>query len=378
MAGAKTILNHLAPPLLLFLVVRSFLAGAASSAGFEPWAAEVWVRWDSSLYLDIAANGYDFFSCSRLGGYPPDTWCGNAGWFPAYPSMISAAARIGSDPAAAGVAIAGLFQLATLVLLWIGFLDPKMAPKHLLVLVLAAFFPGSIYYAAVFPVSAFTFFSLLLAYFLAKQRPWSAGLSGAMAATFYSTGFLLVPATALWVLFTKGRDTWKAASTRIAATSGVTALGFVLVIGVQTIQTGRWDAFFKVQEKYGYSLHNPFATLAAAVAPIFEQRTSDAQWVPHLQTMFVALLVAGAFGFAWWSWKRLEPVEIFAVAATAMFWLFPLTMGGQVSLYRSESLLLPLVLVTRRLPTPVVGALAAASILLAWPMATLFFEGTLI
>jgi hypothetical protein len=59
-------------------------------------------------------------------------------------------------------------------------------------------------------------------------------------------------------------------------------------------------------------------------------------------------------------------------------WLAPLTLGGDLSLYRAEALLFPVVILLARLRPWVSGALAVVAVPVAWRMATLFFEATLI
>src|SRR5438132_12186990 len=69
------------PPLCAFLAARALLVAAAAAAGFAPFGAALWKRWDSNLYLSIARDGYELVECSKI-GYAPTGWCGNAGWMP--------------------------------------------------------------------------------------------------------------------------------------------------------------------------------------------------------------------------------------------------------------------------------------------------------
>ena len=62
----------------------------------------------------------------------------------------------------------------------------------------------------------------------------------------------------------------------------------------------------------------------------------------------------------------------------AAYWLFPLVIGGRLSLYRAEALLLPSVWLLRRTPTPALGLIIAGAMALAIPMARAFFQGTLV
>lgn len=150
--GSATVLRirrlayHLMPPLLVFLSVRLVLAAVASSAGFDHLDPFTWQRWDSGHYLSIATGGYHVVpSCAGTEGYPevgaPD-WCGNGAWMPLYPALLAPFVALGLEPALVGAAIAALLHLATLILLWIGFLESNVTATSLAVLSGAAFFPG--------------------------------------------------------------------------------------------------------------------------------------------------------------------------------------------------------------------------------------------
>ena len=62
----------------------------------------------------------------------------------------------------------------------------------------------------------------------------------------------------------------------------------------------------------------------------------------------------------------------------SLLWLAPLTMGGNLSLYRSEALLLPAVFLVPALPRWLQISLLAAAVVLSIPMAALFFRGVLV
>jgi hypothetical protein len=67
-----------------------------------------------------------------------------------------------------------------------------------------------------------------------------------------------------------------------------------------------------------------------------------------------------------------------AAVVCGLLWLLPLTLGSDLSLYRAESLLLPLVILLVRLRPAVLAVFAAACLLVAYKMAQLFFDATLI
>jgi hypothetical protein len=374
----ESILQRLGPPFAVFLLARGMLGVAASAMGSGPLDPKVLARWDSGHYLGIAVAGHEFFSCAHLPGYNPQHWCGNTGWFPAYPWMIRLISLAGLQPVAAGALLSALFHLGTLVLLWNKFLDAVWSRGSLLCLLLAGFFPGQVYHHAVFPVSTFTFCALLALHYLCEQRALAAGLAGAAAAFTYSTGLVLAPVALLGVLLTGSRRPWRGRLPILLVAPGLTALGFTAVLVVHQLAVGDWTAFFKVQAKYGHGLHNPLATFASHLGPLIHSPRQWAKDVPALQTCFVAgFVVALAVAIALRR-RCVAPQDALLVVFMLAFWSFPLVVGAAVSPYRAESLLLPSAVLSRHLPAPAQAVLTAAAVILACPMVLLFYRGMLV
>ena len=187
-------------PLIAFVLARVALSIAARSAGYKPMLASTWMRWDSAHYLSVAARGYEFFSCARLPGYNPAEFCGNAAWLPGYPLLIRGLTSVGFTPEQSGVLVAAGFAFAGLLLLWNVFLGPELNARNLLVLVLAAFFPGHVYCHAVFPISMCTFFQIAAIKLYISQQFLLAGIAGFIAAFSYSSGFFLAGVFGLHLL----------------------------------------------------------------------------------------------------------------------------------------------------------------------------------
>ena len=88
--------------------------------------------------------------------------------------------------------------------------------------------------------------------------------------------------------------------------------------------------------------------------------------------------VTAPISLAWRRRRRPEVARAWAVVAALVFWIFPLLVGRGVSLYRSDALVLPVVLLLAELPPWVLGALVIWLAVLAEQMARLFFLGYLI
>jgi hypothetical protein len=354
------------------------LGVAAAVMGSGPLDPAMLARWDSGHYLGIAVAGYELFSCASLPGYDPQHWCGNTGWFPAYPWMIWLVSLTGLRPVAAGALLSALFHLATLVLLWNKFLDGVWSRGSLLCLLLAGFFPGHVYHHAVFPISTFTFCALLALHYLHEQRALAAGLAGAAAAFTYSTGLVLSLVAVLGRLLTGDHRDWRERFPMLLIAPGLTVLGFTAVLLVHRLAVSDWAAFFKVQAKYGHGLHNPLATLASHLRPLIQSPWQWAKDVPALQTCFVAGFVMVVTVAIVRRRRYVAPQDLLLIVCVQVFWTFPLVMGAAVSPYRAESLLLPSAVLARHLPIPVQAVFTTAAVSLAYPMALLFYRGVLV
>ena len=359
------------PAAAAFLAGRAILWAAARRDRFDFWDAGSWARYDSEHYLAIARAGYELQRCAADSAYGAEAWCGNTGWLPGYPAAIWAVQGLGLSAPVAGVLIAALCHLLTLVLIasWWRDASPWRVGLALAVVALA---PGQVYHHAVFPVSLFALLAVAAIGAAAHGRPRTAGLLGALAAFSYSTGFLLAPVLALGVVWQEGGS---ARSYRRAAwASGLTACGFVTALAVQWLAVGQWDAFFKVQAKYGHGWHWPGTPVAAAVSAV----SSDSRdWIAW-QTILVAALMLVLIVALATRWLKPQGPEMFLAVFAAFYWLFPLLVGGRLSLYRAESLLLPALMLARRLPVVAQLLLLAVLGYLDYRMGIRFFRGILV
>jgi hypothetical protein len=372
------------PPLLALAVARALLGAAAVSAGVPPSRPGSWCRFDCAHYMRIAQHGYELAPCPA-DSHDAGLWCGNAAWLPGYPLLTRAAIHLGLPPRGAALAVSALFALATLTLLWAalaGALAGPGAPSRtaaVAALALAAFFPGTVYAHAISPLGVFgglAVASLLLA---ARDRPLAAGLAGAAAAFTYPPGLVLAPV--LGTGFLLGPGTSRARLGRATVGAALAASGFPAVMTLQHLDTGHWWGFALVQGDYHYALRSPLASLAGRIAPLFTSPFEGAGEAPAAQTLLVVLLVACGAVALWLSGRgsAVTPVQRFVALYVAAVWLLPLVIGEEEGgLHRREAALLPLVLLTARLPAPVQAALAGVAALVAYALALLFFRGQLV
>jgi hypothetical protein len=367
---AVALVQAVVVPALVFIAIRLLFAAAAASVGFDAWRASSWRRWDSGHYLDIARKGYEYFSCARVGGRPQDV-CGNAAWFPLYPWLLRPLLALGIAPEAAGAVVSGAGALAFLVAFWNAFLI-RRGVKGLLVLGLAAVFPGAVYQHAVFPTSV-ALLCLVLAGHAVSQGAWArAGLFGGLLSLSYVTGILIAPVQALVALVRT-----RAFRPALLA-GGLAALGLVAVMALHQLTLGHWDAFYWVHRKGFPAMARPLQAFWDIIWPATDPSSDPRARVVAAQALTVAGLLALSLATAFATRRRSDPVRLWAVLTTLAFWSAPLIIGRGVSLYRSDALVLPVLLLLIELPALLLAPILVWLSVLAYGMAQLFFTGYLV
>jgi hypothetical protein len=232
-----------------------------------------------------------------------------------------------------------------------------------------------VYDGALFPISVVLagFFGCL--WLVRLERWWLAGTAGAVAVVAYPSGILLAIMCAVVALDRAVGDTAK--RLRAAAALGVPMVGaYVLVVANFERAVGRWDAWFRVQDKYGYAPTFPLSSIWRQVRLTWND--SDGLWPIGVQSTLVLAIVGLTLAAGWRHRRELETVDRCCLLLVVALWLAPLALGGQLSLYRAESLLVPAVVLLARLPLAVVTALAIVATPSAFAMARLFFESVLV
>ena len=356
---------------VLWFVVMTL---AARSVGWAPFATPTWGRWDSGQYLSIAKNGYIFENCVDVANRGPEDWCGNSGWFPAYPWMMRFGSWLGFGYDTFGRLVSFVAMVGAWTVLWFGFLRRRPAVVGALGMAIAAMFPASVYYGAIFPVSSMLVAMLLALWCLDRSRWLLAGVFGAVAATTYTSGFL-VGSIALVPLLAPSVGDLRARLRATLAVGGPVALAYVAVMANFQREVGAWNAAFETQASYNLSPTLPLTTIRRQFATMGNDALPGA--IGAQTALVLAMVVA-----ATWVVVRYRDDLSFGEWGTAIMcgflWLIPLTLGSDLSLYRAESLLLPIVIVLVRLRPPVLAVFAVVCVPVAYKMAQLFFDATLI
>ncbi len=140
-----------------------------------------WARWDSTFYLEIAAQGYQVTLDEPS----------NVAFFPLYPLLIRTLEPVFASPLLAALFVSNASFLIALLLLYRVTqkrFDSQTAQRAVLYL---AIFPTSFYFAAIYTESLFLLLSLIaFACARAKRFAW-ASLAVTLAAATRPTGILL-------------------------------------------------------------------------------------------------------------------------------------------------------------------------------------------
>ena len=341
---------------------------------FHSW---LWFRWDAGHYLKIAENGYTYFSCAELEGFPKNTdaMCGTTGWFPGYPLLIRWF-RFGADYILVGSIISKVFFFITLFLTSFLLKIKKINAKNIILIFIAVFGFGSIYYQAIFPMSATLTFMLLAIIFFQKKKFWMVAISCFIVSFMYSTGFLLSIVLGLALMFESKTD-FKDRFINAAIINIFGALGVLLFFALLQIEVGEWAAFINVQAKYGHGFETPWKRIGAMLnsipKPLFVLTN-----VIYLQSIVVLIgYLVISFYFITKKWYQ-DKLKLIAYIFISAYIIFPWTIGGNLSMYRAESLLLPVVFLLKDLRIKTLIAILIIEIALWLPMSYLFLDSILV
>ncbi len=240
---------------------------------------EGWVRWDAGWYIRIVRDGYF---------YIPGTQSSIA-FFPAYPILLWAATRVIGDHVWAGMAVTWASGLAV-ALLFGAWCRARLAPLAagtavtlLLAFPYAWFLYGSIYADALFLAAVLASFTLL-----EHDRPWLAGLAGAVATAARPIGIAVV--VGLVVRALERRGALRLSSGRFGIPTGV-HLGRVRGgdVGVLVSLGGLASYCIYLWVRFG----DPLAFAAVQGAPGWNQGSGPPTWFKA--SFFEQILRVGRF-----------------------------------------------------------------------------------
>lgn len=357
------------------------------SAAFNPTS---WARYDSGQYARIARHGYLMSTRCTAASFPKTALpgrrlCGNVTWFAGYPALMRALSLTGLSTLAAGLIIAWLAWYLTLLIIWLFSRSDATGlvatTRRWACLLLAAVFPGQVYFAAIFPISLVAFGMLAAVYFATRApRKWPALAAGVAAGSAYLASAALLPGLAVAFVVRRYRNYRTAMA--FAATGLV--LGVLAVLGYAQGAVGRWDAYFETEHiEYRVGLHDPCSALARRVGHLAQLASPGVGRITAEQTIVVWLVLATAIIGGAAAWRRssrrlLTASDVVLLPTAVTVWLAPYVAGGSLSTYRAEALVIVAVPLLRRAPLAVLLPLLASAATVAWQMAPLFFGRVLV
>jgi hypothetical protein len=365
------------PPVLAWLGATAVVFATCLGTHWNPFAATAtWGHEDARNYLAVAKGGYNLFACPGAAR----VWCGDAGWFPAYPWLVGGLHRLGLPLAATGVAVSWLACLGTLIILWRFFLaDRPSLAGPVVALAYAAVAPGLVYDYAIFPLSLVSFCTVTSFALLQRRRLLAAGVAAAAAALAYPVGLAVAPAGLIWLLADRGAG-WPDRLRRCALFGAPTLAGLGAFALDQRLATGHWDAYLLVQEKFRHSLRDPFGPVATAVRtvshwPLVTRPTlanfyniTGAIAVQAILVFIVLVLVVADVALRRGADARADAlVAIWAVLAWVLVYL-----TAHVDTYRGEAALQPIAIGVRRLPLALSIPIALVAVFLASSVTRLY------
>ncbi|MDX6205703.1 MAG: hypothetical protein QOF39_1760 [Frankiales bacterium] len=357
------------------MVGGSFLAVRFAIAAGRMPILDDFSRSDSGQYLSIARRGY-WSRTVHCHSYVHQVshLCGNIGWFPGYPALIRAV----------GTVTTGSFLVAALVVSWLGWLqllrmiwvlsDGQGNLSRWLCLLVAAFFPGQVFFGTMFPMSLALGTSLLCIDAAVRQnRRGLATFAGFVAGTSYLAMTVTAPALLLALLLPEGRR--HRGSVVLAAGSVLAGLGAVLLYAQLSLR--RWDAYFvSAQQQYGVGFNSPYTLIVRHMSPLWKPGASAVRLTTVQQSVLLILLLIVSLSLtahAWARERRLPAIDLVLTSAACGMWLLPYLAGGGLSVWRSEACTIVLVPLLRRAPRWLLVLLLVGCVVVAWKMGGWFY-----
>lgn len=340
---------------------------------------KIYAQYDAGHYLYIAETGYECFKCfEKFGGnWNKNEWCGNAGWFPGYPFTIKLVNLFINDFKKSSFLINHLFVIG-IILLISRLLDYNHSKSKFLLLLLAVICPGFIYYYAIFPMAGTLFFILLSIYgYLHKYQKLN--LIGLFFATiFYPTGaFLIIPMA--MTIFVTNKYNYRIAFKETLPLFITVVLGLFTTFGIMYYYTHHFDAYFLVSSKYNNHLHLPFKDMWKQFTTLFI--SNDGKLATRTVQSVICMTGVAIIGII--NWKRykdnkLNTLELLATLYILAYLLLPWSFAGDISSYRSESLLLPFVFCHHQFHKWVISAMIVVFCVVGVLLSLDFFSGVII
>jgi hypothetical protein len=160
----------------------------------QPWFAG-WARWDAGWYKEIADYGYTLVPGRQS----------TVAFFPAYPLAMRAVGTVVGSTVVAGIVLTAAAGLVGATAAWAWFKERLSPAATWTALALLLLYPYAFYlYGVVYADALFVAAALAAFLLLERDRPWLAGLAGAVATAARPMGVVVVVGLAVRALERRG------------------------------------------------------------------------------------------------------------------------------------------------------------------------------
>ncbi len=336
-----------------------------------------WRHYDSDHYLSIATRGYELFPC-------PDTditkdyieFCGNTGWFPGYPGFIRVFTWFGFDAEYIAGLISRIFYFFNIYLVLLICNYNNKDHRQWLIAFIAALFFGFIYYHSIHPISMVVFFSLAAFLSAEKKNHLFTLLFCLLPAMYYPSGFLTGASIGIYILLKKETIITKIRQAIWPATG--TALGIAAVFGIYKYSVNDWNAFHTHQHKHFHEYNNIISNLYNWILNCPYLHKGEIRIFIYIQSVtvicFFILLSIRFFRKKMYTESTFRWSYIHFLLNFTLLW----SIGGVMSFYRSEALMLPAILLMKDFSGKELILVLVSLIAIGIPMCYLYFESVLV
>lgn len=182
--------------------VKAITEGNKLEKFTSPEVLEGLVRWDAFWYLDIAINGYHKAHPTDIPGFETNR---QVAFFPLYPALVKAGAKVGFNPALAGIAINIVLSFGAMLFIYLLTLDWLKSKKLALrAALLFLFLPTSFFLISPYTEALFCFLSFGAFYFAARRNWLVSNIFLAFCTMSRSAGLLVAACVFLMYLHDRG------------------------------------------------------------------------------------------------------------------------------------------------------------------------------
>lgn len=239
-----------------------------------PPSLDMWIRWDSQWFIEIARRGGYWFRHDGLA--MPQAF------FPLYPMLIRILTPLmGGRDYIAGLLISNLAFLGGLLALYHLVTERWGKGVAMRACSLLIIFPAGFYSSALYTEGLFFGFTAGAFYFAARDRWLAAGLCGMGAALTRNIGAVLLLPLAWEFVSRHGIST--ASLRRGVLWLGLVPAGIGLYMFFLHVTTGNALAFIEAENRWGRGIHAPWEGVAQAVSNVIQPPPPppERSWVFH-------------------------------------------------------------------------------------------------